>query len=74
MGKILDVGTRWYLAIYYDSNGNSVEAVTYDENEIRQYISREEFDRLERDMMVGIRAPEDWLETYGVDNYTIREI
>ncbi len=74
MDKKLVTETRWYLVIYYDANGNSMEAVKYDESEIRQYISQDEFDRLERDKMVGIKAPEDWMKTYGIDNYTIREI
>jgi hypothetical protein len=74
MDKKLVMGTRWYLVIYYDASGNSMEAVRYDESEIRQYISPDEFDRLDRDKMVGIVAPEEWKKTYGIDNYTIREI
>ena len=74
MAEKLDLGTRWYLVIYYDANGNSLEAVKYDDSEIKQYISDADFATLERDSMVGIRAPISWAEEYGIDNYTIRLI
>jgi hypothetical protein len=74
MAEKLDLDTKWYLVIYYDANGNSLEAVKYDESEIRQYISATEFATLERNSMVGIKAPESWQKEYGIDNYTIRAI
>jgi hypothetical protein len=74
MAEKLNLGTRWYLVIYYDANGNSIEAVKYDDSEIKQYISDAEFAMLERDSMVGIRAPQSWQKEYGIDNYTIRLI
>jgi hypothetical protein len=74
MAEKLDLGTNWYLVIYYDANGNSIEAVKYSDSEIKQYISPADFTTLERNMMVGIRAPISWVKEYGIDNYTIRAI
>ena len=70
----LSTSTKWYLVLYYDSNGNSIEAVKYDQEEIDSYLEPEQLQTLRDNGMVGIQAPESWKQEYGVHSYTVREL
>jgi hypothetical protein len=70
----LSTQTKWYLVLYYDANGNSIEAVKYDQEEIESYLEPEQLQTLNSNRMVGIQAPESWKSEYGVHSYTVREL
>jgi hypothetical protein len=69
-----NIDTKWYLVIYYDENGNSIEATMFSQDEIVNYLEDSDFQNLEIDKKIGKIAPVDWKKEYGIDNYTIQEL
>jgi hypothetical protein len=70
----METAVKWYLVLYYDANGNSIEAVKYDEEEVASYLEPEQLQKLRSEKMVGINAPEIWKAEYGVHSYEVREL